>query len=632
MADPTLDDAMNSLAMGAQQSQGDMGSYGMGQLSLQPQMGGGQQRQPMQQPQPMPLPWGQPDEIELAQLQQGLRSVQRDAAQNTISPPTAQEATQKIHGQLQPLLARQQQAQSQQTQKMTQAAMQDAAMQEGILNVHQKSRAKSFPETVAAFTDPVTGDTEHFYQDAKGSWKPVEFSREEKRREREAKADEMFQLDEKQQQQGRQPQMPNFQEPAPLGPGGVPQQVAPPRQQQPRGFNLAGAIASTDPIAGVGQAGEGVDESGPSTGIPASEELGQQPPQTLRQVAARAMGLKAAAPVSTPRILNAAGDDITASQHRQFGQTQATPRDELGRPTGPPPGEPGSGMEEGQHLSQQGLQELFRRAEAAVPRLPQGADPHLQLHRQELVSGLVQKMVDNHHGHLRAQERAQLTAQEHRQQEQSQAGEHQRKQEAESAENQRKEQARSEESQRKEQEKQEGADKESLAHRSQELRHITGDARDEAMKYREKIPKAQWPEWMKNEDSIDQEINVRYQKHLKRLGVSSGKPKQRSGPDAEAQKIAGMLLGGQGGQVAKEPTPSAATATNPQEAEQARKLFDEQLQAVRLHGKHFLKPKGIELLQRHGYNLDALTPARGSGPDFTASTGRLLDILTGGGK
>lgn len=493
MADPTLGDAMNSLAQNAQQSQGDMGTYGMGQIPMQAPPGMFQQPQArgpqgsQGQAPPMPLPWGQPDEIELAQLQQGLRSVQRDSAQGIISGPTAQQATQKIHGQLQPLLGRQQQAQTQAAQKAEQAAMKDAAMQEGIYNVHQTTRAKNFQQVVGTFVDPVTGKPFHAVPTKDGSWDLVKPK--------------------------------DWEMPAEEGAMGDTGTI---------GAKVAVGEKDQAPIVEPGQQGQG-----------------EQQPQTLEQIAARASGQQPAAPVSTPRVLNAAGEDITARQDRQFGQTLATPRDELGRPTGPPPGEPGSGTEQaGQHLSQQGLQELFRRADSAVPRLPPGANEHLQLHRQELVSQLVSKMVDNHHGHLRAQERAQLAAQEHRQQESATTAEHKRKQEAESVESQRKEQARSEESQRKEQEKQEGADKESLAHRSQELRHITGDVHDEAMKYREKIPKAQWPAWMKDEDSIDDEINGRYQKHLKRLGVNGGKPKQRSGPDAEAQKIAGMLTGG----------------------------------------------------------------------------------------
>jgi polyhydroxyalkanoate synthesis regulator phasin len=130
--------------------------------------------QPQQGPQAPPIPFGKSDEIRLGQLQNALSQVAQMVGEGEWSPEEGQQMTAQIMQQLQPLLQRQQADQQQKTQQAHQQAMQDAAFQESIRTVHLQNRAQQFQQTVASFTDPVTGRVTHFYPDEKGNYKEVE--------------------------------------------------------------------------------------------------------------------------------------------------------------------------------------------------------------------------------------------------------------------------------------------------------------------------------------------------------------------------------------------------------------------------------------------------------------------------
>ena len=139
-----------------------------------------------QQAQPIEVPWSQSDSIEKQRLQRGLSQAQSAVESGEINPREGEEHKANIMQALQPLLLREQKAQAQIKQQQTQEVMHATALQEGIEQTHAKARAGGFASTIASYTDPVSGATEHFYQHEPGKWKPIEFGRSEAAKERAA--------------------------------------------------------------------------------------------------------------------------------------------------------------------------------------------------------------------------------------------------------------------------------------------------------------------------------------------------------------------------------------------------------------------------------------------------------------
>ncbi len=88
--------------------------------------------------------------------------------------------------QIGPLKQRQQAGKDQQRQEQQHELMQQSAMMEAIAQHHATVQAQGFHQTVATFTDPLTGHSAHFYQSKRGDWKEIEFSKHRNDRDRDA--------------------------------------------------------------------------------------------------------------------------------------------------------------------------------------------------------------------------------------------------------------------------------------------------------------------------------------------------------------------------------------------------------------------------------------------------------------
>lgn len=314
-----------------------------------------------QQPQPYIPEWSQPLNLELQRLQGGMAQLDKDEFSNSLLPEHAQAMRQQLGGRVAVLQQSQQRAQAKAQQTQKAAAMDAEALQFSIQQTHSVKEAQGTQQVVGRYVDPVTG--RGFYTVPEGG----------KNGKRSIVHDNELEPDASGQEGGQSPGSIGASAP-------VPEQNVAPVTQPGQSQSLQDVAAKV------------TGKSGESKNSPETPPLGGQ---------SRQGG-------SLPRILNASGEDITERQAQQYRDMQGTPRDELGRPTGPPPareGEMGGGKSgKLQPLTDAGLRQLYQRADAAVPRLRPNASPHLQLHRQEQVGTLAQKMADNHNARLRHDE------------------------------------------------------------------------------------------------------------------------------------------------------------------------------------------------------------------------------------
>jgi hypothetical protein len=128
---------------------------------------------------PMPEPFSQADSLRLQQIQQGLSSAQQQIDSGILSPQEGEVFKRLLMAQQQPLMRRQkaarEQAQQEAWQEQQRQLMHGAAMRESIDQLHERSRAAAFPQTVTSYTDPLTGATAHFMQAERGKWEQIEF-------------------------------------------------------------------------------------------------------------------------------------------------------------------------------------------------------------------------------------------------------------------------------------------------------------------------------------------------------------------------------------------------------------------------------------------------------------------------
>lgn len=129
-----------------------------------------------QAPPAPPEPFTQADLIQMQRLQGALSTINKQVYSAEIEPEDGQDLKAQVHKQLGPLTQRQQATKQQAQQQAKQQMMDASALQESIEQTHAVKQAEGFPQTVASFTDPVTGRTEHFYQSKRGDWKPLEFA------------------------------------------------------------------------------------------------------------------------------------------------------------------------------------------------------------------------------------------------------------------------------------------------------------------------------------------------------------------------------------------------------------------------------------------------------------------------
>lgn len=131
-------------------------------------------QRPQPQQQPIEMPWSYQDNLQLQQNMQGLASVDSEVAKGEITAEEGQIYKQQIGQRLAPLQAKQKQFQAQQQAQQQTQLMHQMALQESIQQQHAQAQAQAFPQTVASFTDPLTGRTAHFFQGKRGDWKPID--------------------------------------------------------------------------------------------------------------------------------------------------------------------------------------------------------------------------------------------------------------------------------------------------------------------------------------------------------------------------------------------------------------------------------------------------------------------------
>lgn len=242
IADPSAYGPATQRAMGNFSATSQPAPPQQPQQMMQPQRPPQQaQQQPPPQPPPPPEDLSQSEKNQLSQLKNGLSSADQEVFQGNLFPHEGEQYKSMIQKQLAPLMAKQQTFTAYQQQEAQKQVMQATALQESMEAQHKEFRAKSFQKTVGSFVDPLSGETEHFVQDQKGDFKPIEFKRHTSREEREDKLDEMSINAQKEAAAASDL----------LSPSGNNEDPNQPKPQ--KRFDLEGAVASTDPMAGVGQ-------------------------------------------------------------------------------------------------------------------------------------------------------------------------------------------------------------------------------------------------------------------------------------------------------------------------------------------------------------------------------------------
>ncbi len=277
-----------------------------------------------------------------------------------------------------------------------------------------------------------------------------------------------------------------------------------------------------------------------SEALPAEQGGPQQgQPVSLEQFGARMRGEESGAPL--PQIRNALGQNI----------------DQRLIDSGEIPDPRKSAVKEGEiGLSQEAIQQIYKKADASIPRLSGDASPQAQLHRQTLVNDLVAKQVDNYHLSERAKEtyrhrELQHTADYKAKEQEARNKEAFVKVEAEIAR-----QARSEDNRLKEEARKElaGTGKHLGADRMHNmLIHHLDAASKKAENYQlTGDPKTQ-PEWMKTEEGIHGQGVNNYRKAMRALGYDQTGNKIEGGgggppPPADQGKAFTQDIGGKTGQ------------------------------------------------------------------------------------
>ncbi len=149
-------------------------SNGRGSAGGVPQPAGAVQGPPPPAAQQTPQ-WTKNDDISLARHSQNLGAVNQLLDDGEITEAEHADMMSQIMPPLQRLQQRQQAAQQQAQQQQQQQLMQATAQQQAMDLHNRQYRAQSFKDGIAAFTDPVTGRTAHFFEDKPGHWHEVEF-------------------------------------------------------------------------------------------------------------------------------------------------------------------------------------------------------------------------------------------------------------------------------------------------------------------------------------------------------------------------------------------------------------------------------------------------------------------------
>ncbi len=510
-----------------------------------------------QPPQGAPEPFTQADQLSLQRLQNNLSEIQKQQDDNELIPQHADELRSQLLPRIQSLTQRQQATQKQAQQQAQQATMQANAAAQAMSQHDSEFRAQGLPKRVVPYTDPVSGKTAHLYESAPNKWEEIKFEHDSQNQDAEqnqfaeamglhqkatpqqaaeAKWDsvaedpatgEMIEVDPSQIHQDEKTGQTYLVEPDPRGGlprvrlinaqrhdptytphelrQGFPGQPGQPLTPGSQGGEGGGIPTDID-VHSIGLPASGVDDQ---TASPAGFEQPAQPGVTsLAQLgeSMRQGSLKSdysGAPL--PRILNAAGEDITQQQQEQYDRFKRT---------GSWAPEP-TGSQRGQ-ISQQLLQEFVRRAEASVPQV----DPnnhHAVIARQEAVQRLVHAQTSRFE-----------SAQEHAAREQAATTEHTRSEASRSTEA-----SRHEEVMHKHKEDEAKLRKEQREQEQQQLKaatklklsfDVTHQAHQKIEQWRKDPSNMDVPHpWEKDPDAMEKWIDDQVARHMKRAGLSDKK-------------------------------------------------------------------------------------------------------------
>ncbi len=120
-------------------------------------------------------PWTKNDDIALARHSQDLGKANQLLDQGEIGGEEHADLLRQIMPPLTALQQRKQQNDQEQQQQAQQQLMQQTAMMQAMDLRNRQFRAQSFAQGVAAFTDPVSGRTAHFFEDKPGHWQEIEY-------------------------------------------------------------------------------------------------------------------------------------------------------------------------------------------------------------------------------------------------------------------------------------------------------------------------------------------------------------------------------------------------------------------------------------------------------------------------
>lgn len=528
-------------------------------------------------PPPPPVePLSQSELMRMNRLMQGMSSAEDEVAKGNITAEEGEQYKQRIQEQLLPLQTRQQAAQQKAEADSIRKAMNQQALQSVMREHDQRYTALRVPQHVSHVHDPISGKVASFIVKPDGKVEQIDFSKDDSA-------------------EGT----PDLETIRPNS--GTTDDVPP--------LSLRNAVASSDPMAGVGQEGDEPPGrgKGPGDELPPPEESWQGKPRFRQQdqteedigqgkgmndlpgtgpVENPAEG-KDYEPGEPPRETWAPEEDAqqrplppaqqAVQQARQQGrpvpidtygqaqrerQQQAAPREghtmtiwnggnrqevqfDRSGRIVRPEGQAVGGLTVGQE------NEFRRRAEAHVPPVPPGLPPHVAQHllqqRAEAVNHLFQNYLTLHaRDHQHAQDEA---AARQRQQElqTSRSEESQRHEKATSEENQRREGQRVEEAKRRESLMKRGLDP--------DARPLSNHEKSSLIHHYDKEVRDDPGFATKSEDERDAESHRRFQKHLQRLGLAptTGQPAAQVAKE-QADQFSGLLARVSGQQPAKPAT------------------------------------------------------------------------------
>ena len=109
----------------------------------------------------IPEPFSQADSLRMQQLSQGLSAIGQQVDDGSLSPEEGMALKQQILRMQQPLQMKQQAAQAQQKMQGLNSLMEQEGLTEAIAHKNSVDQARDFHQTVASYTDPLTGATAH---------------------------------------------------------------------------------------------------------------------------------------------------------------------------------------------------------------------------------------------------------------------------------------------------------------------------------------------------------------------------------------------------------------------------------------------------------------------------------------